>query len=119
MYFGIQAKPTIIRLNIFALFFIPFAISLVNAYVYGIERALLRNKDYYHMDHEQRVDLSNRLAQFGDAPTAMFIIISGFIFELFGRKFFMVASFILLGLCMMIYPLGKPHPSIFMVAQCL
>ena len=68
------------------------------------------------MDHKQREALANRLAQFGDAPTAVFILISGFIFELFGRKFFMVASFILLGACMMIYPLGKPHPAIFMVA---
>lgn len=46
-------------------------------------------------------------------------VASGFIFDIFGRKYTVFISLICVGLSLMLYPLGAPHEKYFILAGCV
>ena len=46
-------------------------------------------------------------------------IASGFIFDIFGRKYTVFLSMICVGLSLMLYPLGAPSETNFIIAGCI
>ena len=46
-------------------------------------------------------------------------IASGFIFDIFGRKYTIFLSFVFVGLSLMLYPLGAPKENLFIFAGCV
>lgn len=98
--FGLRVKHGVTRGNVAALFFIEFINILVLDCEMSLKLNLLTNKDYYNLTLDQATDLVNLGERFTTVPNIVMRVLSGFIFDIYGRKltiywFILIAGFML------------------------
>ena len=112
-YFGLRVKQGISRLNILSLFLMSFIITLCIDDQLSWTQPLLQNKDYYNLSREDATSLSAKASQLTSIPSIIMAFVSGYLFDIFGRKITLFLATTLSGLAYVLYAVYSPNQQLY------
>lgn len=80
---------------------------------------LLESPDYYHLDKDEAITANGNASLYSAIPTVFILILSGFIFDIVGRRFTVSLLFGLMALSALMMPLVSPSVAWWTVARAL
>ena len=105
---GVRVKPGVTRWNILALFLIEFINILVIDCEMSLKLNLLTNNDYYKLTLDEATELINLSERFTTIPNIIMTILSGFIFDIYGRRMTIYWFILIVGFILVCTPLVAP-----------
>ena len=101
-------KPGVTRWNILALFLIEFINILVIDCEMSLKLNLLTNNNYYKLTLDEATELINLSERFTTIPNIIMTILSGFIFDIYGRRMTIYWFILIVGFILVCTPLVAP-----------
>lgn len=80
---------------------------------------LLTNNDYYKLTLDEATELINLSERFTTIPNIIMTILSGFIFDIYGRRMTIYWFILIVGFILVCTPLVAPSQSLFMGCVCI
>jgi MFS-type transporter involved in bile tolerance (Atg22 family) len=71
------------------------------------------DEKYYNMKTEEATETLAQSLQIGTVPQALFVVLLGFMYEIFGRKYVMFTLMVLTAFFVFILPVVSPSKNLF------
>ena len=81
-----------------------------------LTQLMLKNENYFNMTGPDATNLSTMAGQIGNIPPILLGIFTGFFYDLFGRRCFLVFCLILIGVLSIMRPYTSPSVSLYLAS---
>ncbi|CDW72202.1 major facilitator superfamily mfs_1 [Stylonychia lemnae] len=105
----IELKKDYTITNLFAIPIIYIPVTITIFFFTGQIIFLLKDPEYYNVSDQDISQVSNNLTQFSMPFQIIGVILMGYIYDLFGRRYSIFINLFLQALCFFIIPLGAPN----------
>ncbi len=109
-YLGILLKPSYTPKNLLAIPLISIPVTLTIYFFTAHLIFLLRSPSYYNLDSTSDINhLTNHLT-FVSMPFQMLsVVLIGYVYDLFGRRYTIISTLLLQSMCFYLVPMGAPE----------
>lgn len=98
-------------------FEIEFVNMLIIETYFSNMNGLLEDSNYYNLSIKDATSLNSRANKLTSIPTIFMTFVVGLIYELVGRRVTLVASFLLTGVALIMFPRVAPNQDYFTVVM--
>jgi MFS family permease len=77
------------------------------------------NNNYFNLEKDKATAAQNLELVISNVPSILMLILSGYIYDIIGRRKTLFASFFFGGVCLFLFPLSKPYIWLYVVSGCL
>jgi len=118
-FLGVEGKESITRQNIAAIFIVAFFTVSSCSDIFSNVIYLLESDDYYHLKKDEAIKANSDASLYSAIPTVIMLIMSGFIFDIVGRRVTVTMLFALMTLSALMMPLVSPSIGWWTVSRAL
>jgi len=118
-FLGVEGKEDVTKKNIGAIFILAFFAVSTCSDIFSNVIYLLQSPNYYGLSPERFRHVNSHAASLSSIPTFIMLILSGFIWDIIGRRFTLAILFALLALSALLMPVFSPYVGGWIFCRCL